>query len=161
MHGIVETRRARSGNDRLRRCPSLGAEFNMYIRFETPTRDEWSGYRTGLFQAAYALRRQDALEDNEAEQLSATLAWFGEHLRAPRSLPERAICWYREDAHDFIQRMWGLAQFVRTAGSPILMQRTRRPGTIAYTDRHQVAAIPYADTFRRPRRRGCKRPIHA
>lgn len=80
--------------------------------------------------------------------------WFSDELAVPDRLsisrkPHRksqAICWFRDDAHDCIARMRRYAEVLDEYDVLTDMVRTKRPGFIVYSDDHQVAAFPFADT---------------
>ena len=85
----------------------------MFIRFVITSKDENSGRRQGLFQAAYQLRASGQMNANDEQRLGQVLHWFDENLAEPdrfavSSKPRRkaqAISWFRDAATDHIARM--------------------------------------------------------
>jgi hypothetical protein len=74
--------------------------------------------------------------------------WFNDHLPAPRSLNEpRAVFWFRPDAGEALTRIWAVVRAAGRDGIPVHLYRTHRPGIVVYSDRYQVAAVPWRDTF--------------
>jgi hypothetical protein len=126
------------------------------IRFVTARRHPPYGHRTGLFQVAYAMRREEVLDGATQEELRGLLQWFGDHLARPerftRSRYPRAqntaVCWIRAEAQEHIRRLRRLAALLEAAGIPVEELRTGRPGYVVYRDAAQVVALPFADTPR-------------
>lgn len=123
-----------------------------FIRFVVQRIDEDSCRRGGLFVALGALA--DDLFDHERERYRETLGWFDVHLarprrfaRARRSHPRAiAISWFKPGASDHIERMRSMAAILDAHGMHVDVITSRRPGYIVYEDRHQIAAVPFADT---------------
>jgi hypothetical protein len=126
------------------------------IRFVTTSRHPPYGHRTGIFKVAYALRRESKLPQPDADELSALLDWFGDHLAIPwrfaASRNPRAkgtgISWVRASAHQHVTRLRRLVVIGETAGVIVEELRTTRPGYVLYQDAHQVVALPFVDTPR-------------
>lgn len=127
----------------------------MYLRFVCARVDEDSHCRVGVFQAAYELLTSDAvIESTDREAMRAVLDWFKEHLEAPdrfsrsrkSSAAPKAISWYRQSAHDHVQRMHQLCILLDKYGIATHIIRCDRPGIIVYEDDHQIAAVPFRDT---------------
>ena len=126
------------------------------IRFVTARRHPPYGHRTGLFQIAYAMRREEVLDGTVQEELRALLRWFEENLARPerftRSRYPRAqntaVCWIRAGAHEHLRRLRQLAALLEAIDIPIAELRTGRPGYVVYRDAAQVVALPFADTPR-------------
>ncbi|HEX8584623.1 MAG TPA: hypothetical protein VF680_09455 [Allosphingosinicella sp.] len=55
----------------------------MFIRFVIAARDEDSGRRQGLFQAAVELRASGQMSENDKQRLDEAEQWFRENLPAP------------------------------------------------------------------------------
>jgi len=62
-----------------------------------------------------------------------------------RTAHSSAICWFKDTAHGYIDRMRRLAALLDASGVHTRMITTRRPGCIVYEDEHQVAAVPFRD----------------
>jgi hypothetical protein len=122
----------------------------MFIRFSLPFTDHASGRPAGIFRGAYAILFQGHLDELEAAWLHDEVDWFSHHLPAPRELDPRAVFWFRFSAGEALTRIWALVRIVETNGVPVRAFRTRRPGTVVYSDPYQVAAVPWRDTFGTP-----------
>lgn len=126
------------------------------IRFVTSNRHLPYGHRSGVFQAAYALWRQNVLTGPDQDELRAILDWFNEHLAKPgRLTPSRhpraqntAVSWVRASAHEHMTRLRRLVMLLELGGVRVDELRTRRPGYVVYEDDRQVVALPFADTPR-------------
>ncbi len=127
----------------------------MYLRFVCSRIDEDSHRRLGVFQAAFQLLKSDqVIEAADRADLRAVLNWYEEHLdepgrlsrsRKPNAAPN-AISWYRQTAHDHIQRMHRLCAVLEKYGIATEILRTDRPGMIVFEDDCQIAAVPFRDT---------------
>ena len=126
----------------------------MFIRFVIANKDERSGRRQGLFQAAYALRASGRMSADDEQRLDHVLHWFDENLAAPDRLalsskPRRkaqAISWFRDAAAEHIAQMRKFQTLLDSYGIIVDMLRERRPGYVVYEDEHQVVAYPFSDT---------------
>lgn len=101
--------------------------------------------KIGLFQSSRSIEEAETIPAAVRSELRKTFRWFNTNLPVPRRLPKDAICWFRADADEFLKRLWTLVEVYRLVGRPVLMQATRNPGRVVYSDEHQVAAIPYRD----------------
>lgn len=127
---------------------------DLLFRFVTTGRHPPYGHRTGVFQIAYDLRRNNVFPGSEHVQLDQLLRWFGDNLAEPTRLTvsrnpgadSTAISWIRASAHDHVKRLRSLAALVEFSGIPVVELKTRRPGYIVFEDEHQVVALPFADT---------------
>jgi hypothetical protein len=128
----------------------------MYVRVATTQKDFGSRQNAGVFRRAYDLFHSGNLEPYDAGRLEVTLRWFERHLPLPdrSKLHPRAIFWFKPSAGMTARRIWQLAAQVREHGSAVEIVKTRRPGYILYEDDHQVAAIPFRDTFKAGTRHG-------
>jgi hypothetical protein len=124
----------------------------MFIRFVTKARIQGSRCRAGIFYVAY--RVADEMDYLDEARYELACDWFDENLPFPcrlsRSRRPRAhsaaICWFKPDAHECIQRAMRIASLLESNGIPTAMLRTERPGYIVYEDDLQVAAVPFRDT---------------
>ncbi len=121
----------------------------MFVRFAVTYRDKDSQQPQGLFQAAFTLIRSREATPLEESAIRAITEWFNANLDAPekRDLPDRAIFWFKGDAQEHIRRLWQLAHLLEPHGLLVEFVKTDRPGYVVYADDHQVAAIPFRDTF--------------
>ena len=126
----------------------------MFVRFVISIRDNSSGRRQGLFQAAYKLRASGQMSATDEQQLDQILHWFDENLAEPERLafsskPRRkaqAISWFRDGAKEHIGRMSEFRTLLDSYGIIVNMLRERRPGYVVYEDEHQVVAYPFSET---------------
>jgi hypothetical protein len=118
----------------------------MFLRFSILEADPDSRQMRGLFIAAHELFDAGMLETYEAHWLQGLLDWFNQNLESPKCLArdenDRAICWFRADAGEHVRKMWELVSFFRSRGIHVRVHKSAEPGTIVYSDGHQVAAIP-------------------
>ena len=122
--------------------PLTGARF---VRLSTDRVDRDSNEPQGVFAAAYELCDDIETQPRIRRELKDLLAWLDRHLRAPGTVPPRAIFWFRADATQCIDKIWELVTIVRDCGVEVSMMQTNTPGRMAYRDELQVAAIPFAD----------------
>jgi hypothetical protein len=124
------------------------------LRFVTQDRHPPYGHRSGVFQAAYRLRRRNSLAESDQIELRNLLDWFKESLAIPARFTvsrypraqETAISWVRASANEHVTRLRRLAEILQSAGIGVDELRTKRPGYVVYEDEHQVVALPFADT---------------
>ena len=124
----------------------------MYLRIAIASVDAGSHQPQGIFYAAWHLLNSGELTNDEAADLRSLLEWFNENMPSPgpairRNLSERAIFWFHPTAHDLIARAWELVQLLRLHGLLVEVLKTRDPGSIVYSDRCQIAAVPNKNTF--------------
>lgn len=124
----------------------------MYVRFVVGADDENPSWLTGVIIKAGDLLDEGALYEYESALLEQTFAWFNEHLPCPpfkaklRSgeWTREAVCWFRPEAEEPLERIWDLVALLKERGTPVRMITTRKPGRIVYSDPHQVVAeTPY------------------
>ena len=82
------------------------------------------------------------------------LDWFNANLPVPRVADVRAVFWFRPDAGAPLTRIWSMVRIAEGTGLPVRIYRTRRPGTVVYSDPYQIAAVPWRDTFAEHARSG-------
>ena len=123
----------------------------MLIRFVVLKKDENSNHEQGLFQAAYDLKEEGLLTDNELKWFKEITGWFNKYLSAPKRLSRstrphahnNAISWYKDSAHKHIAKMRELSTFLEYHGITTKMIKTDRPGYIVYEDDFQVTSVPF------------------
>ena len=100
----------------------------------------------GVFQAAVMLRDDGGLEPFEEDWLERELSWLRMHLPSPDCLRregnERAVCWFKPDAHRPIEKVRGIVALLETKDIPVEMVKTASAGTVVYEDKWQVVAKP-------------------
>lgn len=128
----------------------------MYIRFEVYEKDDVSGREKGLFQAMGSLQDAGELFEYEEHLQKEIYQWFGKNLKVPRAqsagsgyhAKPRAISWFKTCATEHIEKMRQYAQILESHDVQVTQVTTERPGSIVYEDEHQIAAIPFSDTFK-------------
>jgi hypothetical protein len=131
----------------------------MYLRFVVADIDEGSGKELGVFHAVGNLRRAGKLQPYEEERHDLIRQWFNEHLERPTRFTSskppyyrkssKAISWFKDDAHDHINRVRELVTILQNHGISVQMLKTERIGYIVYEDEYQIVAEPFArETYR-------------
>jgi len=126
----------------------------VFIRFVVKELDRDSGRRQGLFQAAWTLGESGVIDSTDWNRLQSIRTWFDQNLAKPTRFavstkPHRkaqAISWFKDSAHEHINKMREFQQIVERNGLGVEMLRTERPGYIVYEDQFQVAAYPFSET---------------
>ncbi|MCA8899856.1 MAG: hypothetical protein KDA53_01250 [Hyphomonas sp.] len=117
-----------------------------YIRFESLEPCDGTACRLGIFQIAYRVRDAHATLLHDANELARLLRWFEDRMTAPDALEaqqnRRAICWFRDTAHEPIRHAWSMTPCLEPYGYRIGLRTSMSPGLIVYADGWQVAAIP-------------------
>jgi hypothetical protein len=121
---------------------------HKFVRLATSKIDPESHERQGIFIASDELRRGPLLSKDDRRELRRLLTWFGRNLRAPRDVTPRAVFWFRVEAFECIEKVWELVRLLGRYDVRFDAMTCDYPGSVAYEDERQVAAIPYAD--RRP-----------
>ena len=116
----------------------------MYLRFTTTAIDEDSKKPRGLFIEAHMLLNSGDLDAHQWTQLREILDWFNENLSHPpkKFMTERAIFWFRSEAHECIDKIWEMVHLLRAHNRHIAVYKCRRLGNITYSDKLQVAVYP-------------------
>ena len=132
----------------------LGA---VYVRFAVDAIDDDSQVRGGILQAAYALRDDEDVLEDDREALEALLSWFASQLNTPdrfnrtsskgyyRRAP-KGISWLKDTAKEHIDKMREVAEILGRHGHRVEMLKESRPGYLLYEDEFQVVAEPFADS---------------
>ena len=125
----------------------------MYVRYVTNLKDEESHQRLGVIWSARKLEECIAVED--FHRIEGLFEWFKRNLRVPsrftgwkrRQRKKKAICWFKDSSFCCIAIIRLMAKTLEDNGITTAKIVTRKPGYILYEDMHQVAAIPFRDTF--------------
>lgn len=120
----------------------------MYVRFVSAAPSENAYLADGLFTAAGWLRDHDCLEEYEIELVDETFEWFNENLPCPpfkkklstKAWTEHAVAWFRDNAQDFIHRMWDFVTLLKEHGEPVRFIAMKYPGHVLYSDDFQIVA---------------------
>lgn len=117
----------------------------MYLRFVVGRLAPRSRLPMGIFVAAGGLLDRAGLDPAWHDEIEEQLHWFNVELPVPRHewfRGGKAVCWFKEDAREMIQRLWPLAAALREHDVPVRVVRAWRVGRIRYQDRWQVVAVP-------------------
>lgn len=128
----------------------------MYLRFEIDEKDDVSGREKGIFMAMDILLENKALYGYERELEEELYGWFKKNLKVPKvqssksgyHAKSRSISWFKSTATEHIDKMRQYAQILESHDLAVRQLTTERPGNIVYEDEHQIAAIPFNDTFK-------------
>ncbi len=127
----------------------------MFLRFVVRRQDPDSRSDTGIFTVAGEVQDAALLEPYQHEHLEELLAWFNRELPAPSRAGDRnlvrAICWFKEDASEFLAKVWELVALLRDIGETVELVKTSDPGIIVQEDEHQVFARPLRHDRKTPR----------
>jgi hypothetical protein len=126
----------------------------MFVRFVAKSRLPGSRCRAGVFYVADLAEERGDLAWLDQLRCDLACSWFDLHLPFPRRFSRSrrpnahpaAICWFKADARECIQRARRMAALLNLAGVPIDMLRTHQPGYVVYEDSFQVVAVPFRDT---------------
>ena len=59
-----------------------------------------------------------------------------------------SISWFKTTASEHIEKMRQYIQILQSHNVTVNQVITERPGNIVYEDEHQIAAVPFNDTFK-------------
>jgi hypothetical protein len=126
-----------------------------YIRFVVAERDLTSGFRKGVFHAAYDLADSGRLLPHEDERFQRVRLWLNTNLPQPTRFArkrhashtqKRGLSWFKDTARDHLHHMRELVAILEAHGMRTEMILAERPGYIVYEDDAQVVAEPFEDT---------------
>ena len=128
----------------------------MYVRFVVDKKDEVSGRNMGLFMAMDCLLEKGALYEYEKELEDELYKRFKKNLKIPKVQSSKsnhyskpmAVSWFKNTANEHIDKMRQYAQILEAHEVSVSQIITERPGNVVYEDKHQIAAIPFKDTFK-------------
>ena len=124
-----------------------------YVRFQGLEFNSGTSSRRGIFQLAYELKHASFTTQYDDTELRKNLAWLETHLQVPsvftRSAHRRAICWFKDTAHEPLKRIWAIKFLLTEYGFSVEFIATRKPGYILYEDGWQVAAKPFRTVVQR------------
>ncbi len=129
----------------------------MYLRFVLTRTHPNSGFRDGVFGAAYELREGDELAGSQRQELESLLRWFDDNLQEPTRFNRtnskgryrratRGLSWFKSSAVKHIQKLRDLISILEDHGFHVTKVKARNPGYIVYEDNHQIVAEPFSDT---------------
>lgn len=128
----------------------------MYLRFVSPLKYGGStrprDLHMGIFQATITCRDDVDMPAWLRAQIIKEFDWFKEYLPSPddkyfeywyvRDYHWDSICWFKDSAHQMIERAWSLKALIEEAGLPITVCHAENPGRIRYQDKYQIVACP-------------------
>ena len=130
----------------------------MFLRFVVPEIDEDSGRELGVFQAVDRLRRRGLLTEYEENQDDEIGQWFDKNLAKPTRFTtakppfyrkaNRAISWFKDTAHEHLDRIRALVVILGNHGIHVQMLKTDRVGYVTYEDEYQIVAEPFRGDVR-------------
>lgn len=127
----------------------------MFIRFVSGGIDEDSQVSAGLFIAAFDLLYDPLLPYDDYWVLRDLIDWFDKHLKEPfhyrlkaARRAQRAICWFKPAAHEYLARAWEAAAILERNDVFIRTIKVQRTGYVLYEDEAQILAEPFADIRR-------------
>lgn len=115
----------------------------MYTRFVAIKRRGMTRVRTGIFIAAYALRRHGVQSGSRGE-LVRLLKWFAVNLPVPRDdafCDGAGQCWFRSGVETAARQLWELKFLLERHGRRVVQIYNRDPGRITYQDLYQIVAV--------------------
>jgi hypothetical protein len=130
----------------------------MYLRFVVADIDKDSERESGIFQAAYKLRRAGKLFAYEKERWDHISKWFDKNLKIPTRFTaakppyyrkkKRAISWFKDSAKEHLSLIREVVVILQHHDVAVRMLKENRVGYIVYEDEHQIVAEPFSDTKR-------------
>ena len=119
----------------------------MFIRFVVGGGGDDHRQLTGVIHEAEWLRRGGRLTPDEEWAAMEAFRWLDRHLPCPpfstSGWSRQAVCWFKDGAGEAIGRIWDLVRLLESAGVPVRMLRTRRPGKVLYEDAFQVVVYQW------------------
>ena len=110
----------------------------MYLRFVFARTRDRQRRRMGILRDACA-------RSGYAEEVDEIAEWLNRHLAIPPKdvfSGGRALCWFKAEAHQCIDRVRDLSLLLERRGERIWQVYNRDPGLITYSDENQVVAVP-------------------
>jgi len=127
----------------------------MYLRFVVAKIDEESQREVGVFHALWYLRDDGELSPYELDQHDLIRQWFNENLARPTRFtasknpsyrkPHRAICWFKDTAHEHLAWAWWMVAILENHQVPVHLLKAERVGYVVYEDEYQIVAEPFAE----------------
>jgi len=88
-----------------------------------------------------------------------TRDWFNCYLARPSRFTAarppyhrkqaKAICWFKDTAHEHIAHAWSFAVILENHDVPVRLLKTKRVGYVVYEDLYQIVAEAFSDSYRR------------
>ena len=123
----------------------VGADFDRPRRLAGPFQSPFCPDADTLTLAlSQGERGAEAVPEWYRAELTEAFAWFCENLAVPPFRRHRrwgrAVCWFRSDAGEPLERMWDLAILLRQIDVPVRLLRSHEPGQVLWADEHQIVA---------------------
>ena len=128
----------------------------MFLRFVTHEVHEESHEELGVFQAAFRLRNNGALSEQEEAAFEEIREWFSGNLKRPARFTsakppfyrkrQDGISWFKDSAQEHISKIREMAALLERHDVAVRMIKTDRPGYVVYEDDHQIVAEPFANS---------------
>jgi hypothetical protein len=117
-----------------------------YVRFQSQVPNLGTNHKLGIFQIAFKVRDASETSVHDANEITRHIDWLKMHLQSPEILRNtenyRAICWFKDTAHEPMKRIWSIKPHVEAYGYWINVIKTWQPGNIIYEDGWQIVAKP-------------------
>jgi len=110
----------------------------VYLRFVFAEAEVKTRRRIGII-------RERSAVCPDSDEIDAIYVWLNAHLPLPPKgafSGERALCWFKLDARECIERVRDLAFILEKRGKRIWQVYSRNPGLITYEDDYQIVALP-------------------
>jgi hypothetical protein len=119
----------------------------LFIRFVVGSDGQHHRELTGIVTEARFLRDRGDLSDDEASRLEDAYEWFNDHLPVPpfaaSDWPRDVVAWFKDDAHEEVQRMWDIVALLEDHGVQVRLLRSKNPGRVLYEDSRQVVVAEW------------------
>lgn len=116
----------------------------MYLRFVVGSESDPARIQSGLFVETEYLRKNGHLEAYQEKLVREAFAFFNKNLPCPpfsrKNWSSDAISWFKDTAHEFIDRMRDLTFILEENDLLVRILKTEKPGMILYEDEFQVIA---------------------
>jgi hypothetical protein len=128
----------------------------MFLRFVTSEVHEESHEALGVFQAAFRLRNNGALSEQEEAAFEEIREWFSRNLKRPARFTsakppfyrkrQNGISWFKDSAQEHISKIREMAALLERHDVAVRMIKSIRPRYIVYEDDFQIVAAPFVDS---------------
>lgn len=123
----------------------------MHMRFVVSELDRRTGVERGIFNSVWDIDEGDIWAPAWVRrELDRELREFWAYFWSPERFCRRSgrhgwihgVCWFRSQAGEAVSRARYLSLLLEEAGVPVREVRTKHPGEIIWSNRHQVVARP-------------------
>ena len=116
----------------------------MYIRFVIGLESDSPRIQNGLFTEVAYLKKKGLLETYQIKLVNEIFEFFNSNLPCPpfskRNWSIDAISWFKDSAHEYIDRMRDLAVILEENDHVVRVLKTSKPGMILYEDEFQIVS---------------------